>query len=342
MNIIKVVGIDLAKNVFQVCVWLTDNSIAWNKKVSRQKLLDTLRAFPPNTLIAMEACQGAHYWGRTLQAMGYAVRLIPTQYVKALCKNQKNDANDALAICETSCRPGIHFVPVKTVEQQDIKALRSARQLVVEQRTALVNQIRALLVEQGSVIPAGIQQLRHALPDILEEGNNALSFVLRRLLHSLQEDMQRFDVRIYDMDKEIQAVSSQQSGYAHLLTIPGVGPLIAAAFVSEVNAEQFQNGRQLSAWCGLVPRQYSSGGKNRLSGMTKQGNRHLRTLIIHGARAVMRCCQKREDVLGGWLRKLIARCGFMKATVALANKLVRIIWRILKDDVDFMMKKAVN
>ncbi|MDE9483830.1 IS110 family transposase, partial [Xenorhabdus bovienii] len=134
MNIIKVVGIDLAKNVFQVCVWLTDNSIAWNKKVSRQKLLDTLRAFPPNTLIAMEACQGAHYWGRTLQAMGYAVRLIPTQYVKALCKNQKNDANDALAICETSCRPGIHFVPVKTVEQQDIKALRSARQLVVEQR----------------------------------------------------------------------------------------------------------------------------------------------------------------------------------------------------------------
>ncbi|MDE9558072.1 IS110 family transposase, partial [Xenorhabdus bovienii] len=164
----------------------------------------------------------------------------------------------------------------------------------------------------------------------------------RRLLHSLQEDMQRFDVRIYDMDKEIQAVSSQQSGYAHLLTIPGVGPLIAAAFVSEVNAEQFQNGRQLSAWCGLVPRQYSSGGKNRLSGMTKQGNRHLRTLIIHGARAVMRCCQKREDVLGGWLRKLIARCGFMKATGALANKLVRIIWRILKDDVDFMMKKAVN
>ncbi|WP_225817139.1 IS110 family RNA-guided transposase, partial [Photorhabdus antumapuensis] len=308
----------------------------------RQKLLDTLRAFPPNTLIAMEACQGAHYWGRTLQAMGYEIRLIPTQHVKALCKNQKNDANDALAICETACRPGIHFVPVKTIEQQDIKALRSVRQLMVEQRTALVNQTRALLAEQGIVIPAGIQQLRQALPDILEEGNNALSFVLRRLLHSLQEDMQRFDARLHEMDKDIQAVSSQQSGYAHLLTIPGVGPLIAAAFVSEVNVEQFSHGRQLSAWCGLVPRQYNSGGKNRLAGITKQGNRHLRTLIIHGARAVMRYSQRRDDALGEWLRKLIARCGVMKATVALANKLVRIIWRILKDDVDFMMKKAVN
>ncbi|CDL86520.1 transposase (fragment) [Xenorhabdus cabanillasii JM26] len=213
---------------------------------------------------------------------------------------------------------------------------------MVEQRTALVKQTRALLAEQGIVIPAGIQQLRQALPDILEEGNNALSFVLRRLRHSLQEDMQRFDARLHEMDKEIQAVSSQQSGYAHLLTIPGVGPLIAAAFVSEVNVEQFSHGRQLSAWCGLVPLQYSSGGKNRLAGITKQGNRHLRTLIIHGARAVMRYSQRRDDALGEWLRKLIARCGVMKATVALANKLVRIIWRILKDDVDFMMKKAVN
>ncbi|AWK41674.1 IS110 family transposase [Photorhabdus laumondii] len=179
--------------------------------------------------------------------MGYEIRLIPTQHVKALCKNQKNDANDALAICETACRPGIHFVLVKTLEQQDIKALCSARQLKVEQRTALVNQIRALPAEQGIVIPASIQQLRQALPDILEEGNHSLSFVLRRLLHSLQEDMRRFDARIHEIDKEIQTVSNQQSSYSHLLTIPGVVPLIAAAFISEVNAEQFSHGRQLSA-----------------------------------------------------------------------------------------------
>ncbi|WP_416777572.1 IS110 family transposase [Xenorhabdus budapestensis] len=340
MNTIKVVGIDLAKNVFQVCVWMADGSVASNRKIARQKLLDTVRSFPPGTVIAMEACATSHYWGRTLQAMGYTVRLVPTQHVKAFSHHQKNDANDALAICETACRPGLHFVPVKTVEQQDIKALRSARQLMVEQRTALANQMRAFLAESGRIVPAGIQKLQQHLPDILEDDSNHLSCVLRRLLHTLWEEMQNLNTGIHDMDNEIAALSRQQTGYEHLLTIPGVGPLIAAAFVSDVSASQFANGRQLSAWCGLVPRQHSSGGKSRLCSLSKHGNRHLRTLIIHGARAVMRCVQKRDDYLGEWLRKLIDRCGFMKATVALANKLTRIIWRVLRDDVDFNMQKA--
>ncbi|OKO97739.1 IS110 family transposase [Xenorhabdus eapokensis] len=340
MNAIKVIGIDLAKNVFQVCVWMADGSVASNRKISRQKLLDTVRTFSPGTLIAMEACATSHYWGRTLQAMGFIIRLVPTQHVKAFSHHQKNDANDALAICETACRPGIHFVPVKTVEQQDIKALRSARQLMVEQRTALANPIRAFLAEEGVIVPAGIQKLQQYLPEILEEESHELSSVLRRLLHTLGEDRRNLNIRIHEMDNEIAVLSRQQSGYHHLLTIPGVGPLIAAAFVSEVSAPQFANGRQLSAWCGLVPRQHSSGGKNRLSSLSKNGNRHLRTLIIHGARAVMRCVQKRDDCLGEWLRKLIARCGFMKATIALANKLTRIIWRVLRDEVDFNMQKA--
>ncbi|MDC9616407.1 IS110 family transposase [Xenorhabdus khoisanae] len=174
MNTIKVVGIDLAKNVFQICVWMEDGSVAANRKVSRQKLLDAIRTFPPGTFIAMEACATSHYWGRTLQAMGYHVQLIPTQHVKAFSHHQKNDANDALAICETACRPGLYFVPIKTVEQQDIKALRSARQLMVEQRTALANQIRAFLAEQGFVVPAGIQKLQQYLPDILEDSDNIL------------------------------------------------------------------------------------------------------------------------------------------------------------------------
>ncbi|MEQ1965157.1 IS110 family transposase, partial [Xenorhabdus khoisanae] len=178
------------------------------------------------------------------------------------------------------------------------------------------------------------------LPDILEDKSNALSSALRRLLHTLWEDLRTLNKHIHDMEKETAALSRQQVGYHFLLTIPGVGPLIAAAFVSEVSISQFANGRQLSAWCGLVPRQHSSGGKSRLSSLSKHGNRHLRTLIIHGARAVMRCAQKRDDCLGEWLRALIARCGFLKATVALANKLTRIIWRILKDNVDFNMKKA--
>ncbi len=160
MNTIRVVGIDIAKSVFQVCVWMIDGSVAWNKKVTRQKLLDTLRQFEPGTMMAMEACSTSHFWGRTLSAMGFSVRLIPAQHVKVFAKSQKNDANDALAICETACRPGIHFVPVKTTEQQDIKALRNTRQLMVEQRTALANQLRSLLAENGLILPVGIQRLQ--------------------------------------------------------------------------------------------------------------------------------------------------------------------------------------
>lgn len=340
MNTIRVVGIDIAKSVFQVCVWMVDGSVAWNRKISRQKLLDTLRQFEPGTLIAMEACSTSHFWGRTLNSMGYSVRLIPAQHVKAFVRSQKNDANDALAICETACRPGIHFVPIKTTEQQDIKALRNTRQLMVEQRTALANQLRSLLAENGLILPVGIQRLQQQLPELIEDASNDLTFTLRRLLSSLREDMQALNERVTCLDKEIAALSSYQTAYRHLLTIPGVGPLIAAAFISEVDAVQFSNGRELSAWCGLVPRQHSSGGKQRLSSVTKNGNRSLRTLVIHGARSVMRCVKKRDDNPGLWLKRLEARRGFLKTTVALANKLTRIIWRILTDGVDFNMSKA--
>ncbi|WP_049596282.1 IS110 family transposase, partial [Yersinia aldovae] len=211
MNKIRVVGIDIAKSVFQVCVWMVDGSVAWNRKISRQKLLDTLRQFEPGTLIAMEACSTSHFWGRTLSSMGYSVRLIPAQHVKAFVRSQKNDANDALAICETACRPGIHFVPVKTTEQQDIKALRNTRQLMVEQRTALANQLRSLLAEYGLIIPVGIQRLQQQLPELIEDASNNLTFTLRRLLSSLREDMQALNERVTYLDKEIAALSSQQT-----------------------------------------------------------------------------------------------------------------------------------
>lgn len=272
--------------------------------------------------------------------MGYQVRLIPAQHVKAFVRHQKNDANDALAICETVCRPELHFVSVKSTEQQDIFALRSARQLMVEQRTALANQLRSLLAEYGVIIPVGIQRLQQQLPDLIEDASNSITFTLRRLLSALREDMLALNDRITGLDSEITALSAQQTSYCHLLTIPGVGPLIAAAFISEVNIAEFSSGRDLSAWCGLVPRQHSSGGKQKLSSLTKNGNRSLRTLIIHGARAVMRCVQKRDDSLGRWLKGIESRRGFLKATVALANKLTRIIWRVLTDSVDFNMNKA--
>lgn len=210
------------------------------------------------------------------------------------------------------------------------------------QRTALANQLRSLLAEYGFTIPVGIIRLQQQLPELIEDASNSLTFTLRRLLSSLLADMQALNERVASLDSEIAALSSQQTVYLHLLTIPGVGPLIAAAFISEVDATQFSSGRELSAWCGLVPRQHSSGGKQRLSSVTKNGNRSLRTLIIHGAWAVMRCVKKRDDNLGRWLQKLEARRGFLKTTVALANKLTRIIWRVLTDSVDFNMNRAFS
>jgi len=274
--------------------------------------------------------------------MGYSIRLIPTQHVKPLTRHQKNDANDALAICETEFRPGIHFVPVKTIEQQDIKALQNTRQLMVEQRTAIVNQTRVLIAEQGVTIPVGINVLQQQLPDIIEDADNVISPTLRRLLFSLLENMHLLNEYINALEHEIAALCQQQPKYKMLLTIPGMGPLIAAAFLSEVNAEQFTNGRQFAAWCGWVPRQHSSGGKNIFTSMTKNGNRGLRTLIIHGARAVMPCVQKRDDTMGKWLWKVIERRGKMKATILLANKLTRIAWRLLAESTNFNMSKAFS
>lgn len=263
MNKIKIIGIDLTKSVFQVCGWMSDGNIASNRKVLRAKLLDTIRQFPPGSMIAMEACATSNYWRRTFQSIGFQVRLIPTQHVKVLTHHQKNDANDALTICETAFRPGIHFVAIKTVEQQDIKALRAARQLMVEQRTALANQAQ----EQGVEIPVGIHILQQRLPDIIEDVEQLFFLVLRQLLFSLLENIHSLNERILSVEHSLAALCQQQPKYKVLMTIPGIGPLIAAAFLSEVNAAQFTNGRQLSAWCGLVPRQQSSGGKNSLSAL---------------------------------------------------------------------------
>ncbi len=230
MNTIRVVGIDIAKSVFQVCVWMIDGSVAWNKKVTRQKLLDTLRQFEPGTMMAMEACSTSHFWGRTLSAMGFSVRLIPAQHVKAFAKSQKNDANDALAICETACRPGIHFVPIKTTEQQDIKALRNTRQLMVEQRTALANQLRSLLAEYGLIIPIGIQRLEQQLPEFIEDASNDLTFTLRRLLNSLQEDMQVLNERRNLPGQRNCSIIFATNGISSFINDPGCRPAYRCGF----------------------------------------------------------------------------------------------------------------
>ena len=340
MNI-KVLGIDLAKNVFQLCALLEDGSMGWNRKAPRLKLLDKVRQLPSGTLIAMEACASAHYWGRTFMAMGFQVKLIPAQDVKPFVRCQKNDAHDALAICEAAFRPSIHSVAVKSVEQQDIKALRCVRRRLVEQRTAISNQLRGLAAEYGVIFPQGILKLQQALPEALGDAENGLSHIARDLLYGLHDEIRLLNNEVDTITAQIIQLCKQQPRYKALLSVPGFGPIIAAALLSEVGTgEQFSNGRQLSAWCGLVPSQYSSGGKTRLGSITKHGNRELRTLLIHGARAVIRFAENRKDDMGRWLMQLIERRGKKKAIVALANKLTRIAWCILNRQESFDARLA--
>lgn len=338
---IKVVGIDLAKNVFQVCVCLIDHSIKSNQKVRRNKLLDKVRQFPQGTLIAMEACGTSHYWGRKFKELGFDVQLIPAQHVKPFVSSQKNDANDALAICEAAFRPNIHKVPIKTVDQQDIKSLRCVRARLVQNRTATVNQIRSLAGESGVIFSVGRIKLQASLIEALEDGSNDLSYTLRSLLKSLYDDLCALNYRVEQIERDIKALCQNQPRYEALLSIPGFGPLVTASFISEIGSGlQFKNGRQLSAWCGLVPTQSSSGSKIRLGSITKNGSADLRVLLIHGARAVGRFANKRQDKLGQWFNALAVRQGKHKAVVALANKLARIAWKILTGSHDFDVNKA--
>ncbi|MDS1791999.1 IS110 family transposase [Vibrio parahaemolyticus] len=308
----------------------TDGSISSNRKVKRDKLLDTIRQLPDNTSLAMESCASSHYWGRVFQKLGFKVALIPAQHVKSFVGRQKNDANDARAICEAFSRPDIHFVPVKSVEQQDLKALRSVRSRLVVQRTALANQIRGLAAEYGVIFPQSIKVLRNHLPLVIEDAENGLSHVMRDLLQTLYCNFISISKEIDEVTQSITALSQQHPRYKVIKNIPGFGPILTAAIISEVGTgKQFQNGRQFSAWCGLVPKQNSTGGKSSLGALSKNGNRDLRTLLIHGARAVVRCRTSSMDPMGAWLRSLIARRGKAKAIVALANKLGRVVWRVL-------------
>ena len=268
---------------------------------------------------------------------------MPAQHVKPFVGHQKNDANDARAICEAALRPSVHFVPVKTIGQQDIKALRNVRQRLVEQRTCTANQARAFAAEYGVIFPKQIKKkkLRELLPLALEDAENGLSMVMRRLLREVHDEIRLISDDIETIEKDILELCQQQPRFKALLAIPGVGPIICAALLSELgDGCQFQNGRQLSAWCGLVPRQHSSGGKSNLSGITKNGNKQLRTLILHGARSIVRFADKRDDAMGQWLRALIQRRGKVKAIVALANKLCRIGWHIIRTGEAFDMKQA--
>lgn len=328
-KVIKVLGIDLAKNSFQLHGVDKDGHDVLKKKLSRRKLT-AFMANLQSCLIGLEACGGAHHWVRTFTQMGHTVRLIAPQFVKPYVKSNKNDAVDAEAICEAVQRPSMRFVPVKAIEQQDLQSVHRIRSQQVARRTAQANQIRGLLLEYGIAIPKGIASIRKAIPGILEDAENTLSSFFRELLRELYDEMVHLDERISTLEQKLKMICVQSEDCQRLLTIPGVGFLTATALIAAIgDITVFKNGRELAAWLGLVPRQHSTGGKATLMGISKRGDCYLRTLLIHGGRSVVRVAHQHQDKRNQWVSEIKQRRGENISNVAVANKNARIAWALL-------------
>ncbi len=332
---IKRIGIDLAKHVFQVHGVDEVEQVVLKKRLRRSEMLTFFAKVEP-TLIGVEACGSAHYWARELGKLGHSVKLMPPQYVKPYVKTNKNDANDAEAICEAVSRPHMRFVPIKNIEQQALQGLHCVRDRVVKARTALINEIRGLLGESGIIVCKGVAAVRNTLPSIIEDAENGLCVPLRALMKALYAELESVDVRLDDLDEQVKAHAHQDANAKRIQQLDGVGPITASAIVSSVgDARQFKSGREFSAWLGIVPRQHSSGGKERLMGISKRGDSRLRTLLIHGARSALLASKTKTDRRSDWLRKLTERRNQNIATVALANKQARIIWAMLTRQEDY-------
>ncbi len=337
---ITVLGIDLAKQSFQLHGVNEDGQVVLKKKLNREQL----RAFVANLpvcLIGLEACGGSHHWVRVFTEMGHTVRMMAPQFVKPYVKSNKNDAVDAEAICEAVQRPNMRFIPAKSIGQQDIQSLHRIRSQLVARRTAQANQIRGLLMEYGIVIPQGISYIRKSLPDILEDGENLLSVIFREQLSGLYDEMVHLDERIDTLELSLKTICQQNEDCKRLLTIPGVGLMTATALIAAVgDIGVFKSGRELAAWLGLVPRQHSTGGKPTLLGISKRGDSYLRTLLIHGGRSVVRCAHKHEDKRSQWVGEVEQRRGKNITAVAVANKNARIAWALLTKKEDYQAKMA--
>lgn len=326
---VTTLGIDLAKNVFHLHGADSKGRPVFSRRVSRRKLAATVAALP-QCLIGMESCGGSHYWARRFCALGHQVRLVSPQFVKPFVKSNKNDRNDAEAICEAVSRPTMRFVAIKSVEQQDRQALHRVRQRLIGQRTALINQMRGLLTEYGIVVARQPASLRRRLPEILEDGDNELSPRARHLFAQLYDELLQLQQRINPIDQEINQIATEDESCRRLLAIEGIGPLTATAVTAVIgDAKAFKNGRQFAAYLGLVPRQNSSGGKPRLGGISKRGDTYLRTLLIHGARTTIRWAQGKQTPRARWIMALVQRRGIQKAAVALANKNARVVWALM-------------
>lgn len=331
------VGVDLAKQVFQVHGVDRAERPAWCKRLKRARwIADLERDVEPGCEIGMEACGGAHHWARVLCAKGYRVKLIAPQFVKPYVKTNKTDANDAEAICEAMSRPSMRFVAMKTVEQQDLQAVHRVRSSLIRERTAKANQLRGRVYEYGLVAPREISSLRRALPEWLEDAENGLTVRFRALLAGLYRDLQQLDERVGELDREIATIAREHEPIGRLQQLTGIGPLTASALYALVgDARQYRNGRELAVALGLTPRQHSSGGKEKLLGISKRGDKYVRTLLIHGARSALRVAPNKTDRISCWAVALAERSHPNVATAALANKLARIAWAMLRHGTNY-------
>jgi len=325
-------GIDIGKRWFHV-VGLSDTGrVLLREKLTREQL-HRLFATYPACVIAIETCCGAQHLGRLAASHGHDVRLIPAQHVRPFVKSQKNDFNDATALAEVARLPSMRAVPLRSIEQIDVQAVHRARQRLLEQRNGMTNQIRGLLLDRGIAIPQGLYPLRAAVPLILEDAENGLTPAFRSLLALLLQMWRQTDEAIESLSDHLKELARQSEPCRRLQSIPGVGALVSTALVSAIgNASSFRTARDLSAWIGLVPRQHTTGGKPKLLGITKRGNSYLRRLFVQGARALWVWKDKRDDPLHRWIRSLAARMHPHIAVCALANKLVRISWALLRKE----------
>jgi transposase len=327
---IETLGVDIAKNVFQLHGVNRNGRVVLKRRVMRDELLSVMARIDRCTVV-LEACTGAFYWTRNFEALGHQVKVISPQYVKPFVRRQKNDGNDAEAICTAARQSHIPFVPKKSVEQQDIQALHRARQRMVNHRTAVVSQIRGLLLDRGFAFAKSITRARRVIPDILADQSNELTTMAREAIAELYDLFRDLDRRIASFDKKIDKVFRENEACQRIAKIKGVGPKTATAVIAAIgDGSEFKNGRHLAAWVGLVPRQFSSGDRTVLMGISKRGSQHLRSLLVHGARSVVRMAPNSTDPGNQWVNQLRQRRGFNRATVAVANKNARIIWAVLR------------
>ncbi len=331
----SVLGIDIAKSTFQLHGADHGGNGVLKKRLPRHKLAAFVANLPRCTVV-MESCGGANYWARVFQRSGHTVKLISPQFVKPFVKTNKNDANDAQAIVEAASRPAMHFVPIKQIAQQDIQSIHRIRTRIVKNRTALINEIRGLCLEYGIVITPGVTRVKRSLCEAIADSANELTALSREGMQDLYDELVDVESRLKKLDTRLRQLCRQSELCRRILKVPGVGELTATAIVAAVpDPKEFRNGRHMSAWLGLVPRQSSSGDQQVLLGISKRGDRYLRTLLIHGARAVLSHYRDSDNDYARWVGRKKATLSHNKAAVALANKNARIIWSMLNTGEEF-------